>query len=483
MKHFQLYTLFLTLVLSITSIPVLSQTINWQQAVDVASTDYGHNQPRIVEDANGNPLITWGHNGNLMFSRFEADSFTTPVALNTNGDKVAQASWMSPSIAAKGSVVYIVYKELPEGSVNSHIWIRRSTDNGKTFGDTYQVEDIGNELSRFPTVTVDDNLNPMVAFMKFGPNFTEPHWVVARSTDGGKSFSPDTTAGNHSASNTEACDCCPAVLRTSGETAAMVYRDNNQNLRDIWVGLSKDSGISFPQGFNIDNNNWNVAFCPASAPDAFILGDSLYSCFMSSASGKNRIYLSRSDITNAQWARTVTLPLNNSNFNEQNYPMLDNHYGSSAVVYKETANGESALIIHYIPNISQSSGQFTEVVTEDGVINGDVLLNEQGVHCVWQDLESGTVKYRKGDPSALLNSPSLQLANTEVLYTPNSWIIDKLPDLEHREWRLLNADAQLIESGSLNSNTHLEIMHLGLAQGIYLLELGRLPTIKLIKSN
>jgi hypothetical protein len=72
---------------------------------------------------------------------------------------------------------------------------------------------------------------------------------------------------------------------SEGNTVVMPYRDNDNNIRDTWVGVSNDGGASFTSGMDVDQQDWLIMACPSSGPDAFIIGDNIYSTYMSGASG------------------------------------------------------------------------------------------------------------------------------------------------------------------------------------------------------
>jgi hypothetical protein len=62
--------------------------------------------------------------------------------------------------------VYVVFKATPEPDT-SVIFISEDRSIQEQHFHPVQVDLIGDSLSRFPVVTVDDAGNPIVAFMKF----------------------------------------------------------------------------------------------------------------------------------------------------------------------------------------------------------------------------------------------------------------------------------------------------------------------------
>ena len=56
--------------------------INWNAISDVSLSSFGNNHPRIVHDEGGNPLVIWNNSNNVMFSKWNGLTFSTPIQLN-----------------------------------------------------------------------------------------------------------------------------------------------------------------------------------------------------------------------------------------------------------------------------------------------------------------------------------------------------------------------------------------------------------------
>ncbi|MGZ5242768.1 MAG: T9SS type A sorting domain-containing protein [Bacteroidia bacterium] len=381
--------------------------ITWQNAIDI-SGETGHNMhPRMSLDGKGNPMVIWGNmdDESVMFTRWNGSSFNTPKKLNPEGFTVATASWMGPDIASKGDTVYVVLRQTPETTDTSkHIFIFTSFDAGQNFAGPVQVDFIGDSLSRFPTVTVDEKGNPVVAFMKFNKSFMESKWVVARSEDYGKTFFMDVKASGYSGMEAEVCDCCPGAIINSGTTTALLYRDNLKNIRDIWVGISTNSNKSFPAGFNIDKNKWLISSCPSSGPDGIITGDSLYSVFMSGGSGKVRTYLSKSSVKDASSSIVTRFTGEINLLGQQNFPRISSYNKAAAIVWRQSVGGVAHLPIMFTTDITKGFPSAYELVDVADVTNTDVAVGKDNVYVVWQDDKFGTVKLRSGSYSSSPNS-------------------------------------------------------------------------------
>jgi hypothetical protein len=369
--------------------------ITWNMGMNIASTTTGNDHPRVVINAAGNPLVLWGHSNDAMFSRWNGTMFTTPVMLNPMTMMIAHASWMGPDIASHGDTIYVVFKQMPEGDTASHIWLVRSFDGGVNFSTPVQVDSPIDTVTRFPAVTTDSLGNPVVAYMNFNASFGNAQWAVATSNDFGSTFSPSVQASGWSSGTSTVCDCCPGAVVSSGNNVSVLYRDNNNNIRDSWAGLSTNGGNSFSGGWNIDQNNWMIMSCPATGPDGVIIGDSLFSVFMN-GNGGSRVYRSVSSLTGmaVQSSQLVTGSITGLTY--QNYPRIDRYGNAIGYVWKQIISGVEQLALSFTNDINNGFPAASDTVDLNDITNTDVAISNGNVFVVWEDDNSGTVKYRKG---------------------------------------------------------------------------------------
>jgi hypothetical protein len=467
----------ITILLLITAPILLSAQsgITWNMGMNISTNNFGNYHPRITLDGSGNPMVIWGRfaDKSVYFTRWNGTAFTTPVRLNPMGMDVATASWMGPSIASKGDTVYVVVKRAPEAADTNHVFIMRSFNGGLSFSTPFQVSFIADSISRFPVVSVDDTGNPVVAFMKFNPNFTDARWVVARSADFGDTFSTDVKASGWSGPAAEVCDCCPGALVQSGNTTTMLYRDNLANIRDTWAGVSFDGGTTFGNGFNIDGNNWFIPSCPSSGPDGVIIGDTLYSTFMSAGSGSYRTYFSRKSISGGGVALVNNLTGAITGLTQQNYPRMASYGTAVGVVWKQNISGVAELPILFTNNIANGFPAY-EVVDLNDITNTDIAIGDGKVFVVWQDDNSGTVKYRSGTFTPLSTGINeFAKANISLYPVPAGDIVNLSSDVSVKEVVVLITDLSgkiIFEESIPNLLSHnLNISHL--KSGAYFLKL------------
>ena len=205
----------LILLLSLLSFYGFSQSITWSAPVSVAASSNDNMHPRIALDGSNDPVVVWGSDamgGRAMFARWNGTAFASPVALNPMSLPVFTDSWAGPDIAAHGDTIYAVMKNQPEDT--GRVYLVRSFDGGQNWSAPIAVTVI-TDTSRFPTITTNVSGNPIVGYMQFGANFTEPRYVVSKSNNFGNTFNPPLKASTGSG---EVCDCCPSSLVCTGNT-------------------------------------------------------------------------------------------------------------------------------------------------------------------------------------------------------------------------------------------------------------------------
>jgi hypothetical protein len=152
---------------------------------------------------------------------------------------------------------------------NQAIYLARSVDDGRTFAAPVRVSDGPDTPERrFPTVAVDESGVVHVAWLdkrhetKERPGFSRVY--VTRSTDGGRTFTPnvDATRGQPNS----ICHCCKLALAVVPRQGVFVaYRNEVDDQRDIFLVRSQGTGAwSAPAA--IEATNWVLPACPMNGP-------------------------------------------------------------------------------------------------------------------------------------------------------------------------------------------------------------------------
>jgi hypothetical protein len=218
------------------------------------------------------------------------------------------------------------------------------------------------------------------------------------------------------------CDCCPVSITSENNYVATLYRDNLDNLRNSWAGISTNGGDMFMNGIQIDQTNWIINACPSTGPDGVIIGDSLYSVFMSAGTGDNRVYFSASSLSTFYDLPDQRLSSEIMGLELENYPRIANYGKAVAVVWKDVAP-DSHIELQFTDNIES---RFLDSVFAVSIynlenynpLNADVAVSSTDVHVVWQEGTNGTIMYRKGTYADPVSINDHLPADSFILY-PN----------------------------------------------------------------
>lgn len=390
-----------------------AQSANWNAPVTVAlGTTYSNIYPRIALTTGDNPQVIWESGGTkkIYTSRWNGTGFTNPIALNPAGVFPYIATWTGAEIASSGDTVFVVFSTEPVGNT-AQVYTIRSLDGGVTFQDTVRVDEIGTDIPRFPSVAVGLNGNPIVNFMRFNAAFEDPEYSISRSTTGGATYlapiNPTATAPGF------VCDCCPATVVTSGNQHVLLFRNDDNNIREMWGCYSTDGSASFTAFGEVDQTNWTISSCPSSGPSGVISGDSLVSTWMSNSD----VYISSVNLNDQQIG--THRKLSPMSLGVQNYPIIAGKGDTLAIVWQNTNGGSSDIFFTYSVTGTAGLGVNIDTLTQGGVgsqTRPDIQFLNGKFHVVYSDNVGTNVWYLQGaiDPNSLgLNEPEAN-ANIEI---------------------------------------------------------------------
>jgi hypothetical protein len=112
--------------------------------------------------------------------------------------------------------------------------------------------------------------------------------VVAISTDDGKSFQPQDVV----LPDNDICPCCQLTLAFDQDTAYMGVRKIYEDGRDSAVARSKDGGRSFSVDGRLDFGRWDIDGCPLKPTELAIAGDHVYAAAYTGGEDPPGLYFS-----------------------------------------------------------------------------------------------------------------------------------------------------------------------------------------------
>ncbi len=283
---FLIKSVFLLLCLHLSGSSFAQSKVVWSDSIEVVSTNLAITAPKISFLPDGSPIISWGGSNSttnqIWCSVFSNGGFTPPVSVVQSPNLPILFGFGGYDMSVFNNHVYIVFEEQQGG-----IWCTKSTDGGQSFQVAVQVQPtVSGGFATISAIESDDNGNPVISYIK-GKNGVV--YEVRRSADGGESFG-DPVVANTPAPGGEVCECCSSDLLISGDSVWIVFRNNNQNLRDIWISRSTDLAASFDVAADVDETDWVINVCPISGPKMARMHDSIAAVWMSRPSGISKVY-------------------------------------------------------------------------------------------------------------------------------------------------------------------------------------------------
>lgn len=387
--------LFISL-LSMITFSVFSQALNFSDIEYINPVETASMRPRICL-VDGEPLVMFTRNslGEKIFVHRKKDGvWLGENLISAEGINFQAGTGLGPAIASFGQIVYVAYIL---DSSPKQIAFQRSVDGGLTFTESLTAYDLGDELAEGIDVLVLPDGNPVIAFIHYGPGWADADQVVIRSYDGGETFtdliSIDSTP----------CECCTPTLVAGASTYGVSYRDNESDIRTFKVRVSPNETADFTAPLETDPTNWEVNSCPVSSSDGFIVGDTLYSTWMSKPSTLTQVFVSRTHLEEesiVDWSEVDFL----EDYSSQNHPKMDGDSEVQVIAweeYRETKKDIYGLVIQN--GVHGSSFSLTEGDSIEHKESVDLMFDKTAniFHLVYRNKGENAVVYRTMTPSGL----------------------------------------------------------------------------------
>ena len=188
-----------------------------------------------------------------------------PSTLVNDDDQVIQHSFDALQVAPDG-VLHFAWIDGREGKKEPATFVARSTDQGRTITKNFKVDDNTCVCCRTSVAASADGM-VYVAWRKiFDGNVRET--VVARSTDGGQTFSSPVVVGNDRWVY-QACPHRPASLGVdrSGRLYVVWYTEGADETPSIYLAYSDDRGRTFSEKKQLNRSKGTFPDHPQMAVD------------------------------------------------------------------------------------------------------------------------------------------------------------------------------------------------------------------------
>ena len=395
-------TAIIFFLISFVCLDLAAQQLNFNQYKTVSENADGFGRPRVVLTANNTPLVIWRKDSSpkvLRASKWNGLGFSPPHDILQQG--VLPSSWDGPEIATKGDTVYVVFTTL--ATPRSAIMLIKSFDGGLSFSDTIRVSENNPTLKfRMANIAINSDGHPIVSYMQYLLNWTQPKQMVNVSFSYGLTFLGATEAC--SLAPGEPCDCCKSSLVCSGSEVFLLFRNNESNMRNSYIAKSSDGGLTFSSTQDMDDYTWTLTSCPATTPRGALYGDSIVVVKRSGATGNNEVVCSSISTQTLNYSYNHNIDFINGII--QNYPEVSVSGDTVVAVWQDNRGNTQDCYISVStsgPANLNGSISYTDTNGLGQKIDPDVVFKNGEIHLVYLNNSEHKIVYVKASINTLSN--------------------------------------------------------------------------------
>ena len=276
--------------------------------------------PEIAID--GNIIhLTWvsiiGNNKNIMYSKSENDgeTFSNPLQINYVNNNIVAYGQSGPKIGIFNNKVYITYTDNRTGLTS--VYLNISNDYGVTWQEEVLISDTP-YLNMYQDFKVDNLGSLHLVYYNYAANY-ELADVRYRSSESGNDEFNTSIALGVVMDNMEPCDCCQPDLEINDNgDIYIIYRNNEQNIRDSYIAVKRYGDENFSEYFQASNLQDFIGFCPSSGPSLDIKDGEIAIAYTSY--NNQNVYTSVSNLEDMNFSNYISINPNSNSF--QNYPYI-----------------------------------------------------------------------------------------------------------------------------------------------------------------
>ncbi len=260
-------------------------------------TTKAYTMPLLAQTPKGEVMLSWTEKDAqgmssfcLAFSKDKGKTFGEKKTIYS-GTGINNSRMMRAKVLAKkdGSLV-AVFSNRGEGSGrSSNIVYCISKDGGSTWTSPAMVDSDPKQgiVRGFFDAVVMSNDEVAIAYLKDVENSTKHEERNLRlvTTKNG-TFLPERII------DPVVCDCCPINMLIDANGALnVIYRDNNDDIRDMARMISTDNSATFSKPEIVYNDGWKINGCPHSGAVSSIYGKSALVAWFSGAEKESGVRL------------------------------------------------------------------------------------------------------------------------------------------------------------------------------------------------
>ncbi|MDO8585770.1 MAG: hypothetical protein Q7T82_01910 [Armatimonadota bacterium] len=307
-------------------------------------------------------------------------SFAAPVPVNPTADALLHGRERTAVVRAdaKGNA-YVLWARTATANVS--FLVSRSTDKGKSFSPPVSAHPSTPVTARdLGDMDVSAEGVVLVAWLQTrvradGGGQAPVDIYAARSQDGGVTFQAPVRVDE------TVCECCsPAVSAIGRDTFFVAWRDLADNIRDIRYAVSTDSGRSFAPSQWVARDGWRLDMCPMSGPVLASSPDGVLASWMEAAQGSPNVHLSL--LKQDKSPKALDIPGKG-----RNQPAIAAGPSGQVAVASRSDRGIDVVLP---AGVGRASAESISVSTT-GSYPKIAFLNERAIAVAWQDDASGRI--------------------------------------------------------------------------------------------
>ncbi|HEU4684817.1 MAG TPA: sialidase family protein [Nitrospira sp.] len=317
----------------------------------------------------------------ILFARSEQPGGPLGPPVNVNApSETPYARQEAPALVVKGTDVFITWamthpKMTPDKPFSSELRLSRSGDGGKTFGPSILVNDDAQAINHtFDALHVTSNGDLHLAWIDGREGKKEPGTFVAKSTDGGRSVSRNLKVDENT------CVCCRTALATSPDGVIyLAWRKIFEgNVRETVVARSTDGGATFSPPTVVGNDRWVYPACPHRPASLGVDGTGrLYVVWYTEGADETpAVYVAYSDDRGLTFSEKKQLNRSKGTFPDHPQMAVD-PAGRVVVVWEEQSPVRREVVLSYS---TDRGGSFTapQKLNEKNGQSPTVAVNQKG---------------------------------------------------------------------------------------------------------
>lgn len=342
--------------------------------------------PSVQVDEQGNVSSAWvdedKETRTIYFARSEQPGgpLGKPVAVNQPTEQVYYRQ-ESPALVIHGNDVFISWsmthpKLTPEKPFAGELRLSRSDDGGRTFAPSILVNDDGQVIQHtFDSIRIAPDGAVHMAWIDGREGKKEPGTFVARSRDQGHTITKNVKIDENT------CVCCRTTVATSADGVVYVAwrKIFEGNVRETVVARSTDGGETFSPSVIVGNDRWVYPACPHRPASLGVdrHGRLFVVWYTEGADEMPAIYLAYSDDQGKTFSSKQQLNRSKGTFPDHPQMAVDPG-GRLAVIWEEQSPVRREVVVSFSLDRGQSFSQPVKLNDKNGQ-TPTVAVNQQGM--------------------------------------------------------------------------------------------------------